>query len=265
MDLRHRLIARARLLVPHSVATLIQQFAVFTDPYATKSYAQEGEDLILLRFLNRQSKGFYVDVGAHHPRRFSNTYLFFKFGWRGINIDPNQKAIALFNKERPGDCNLQVGVSDQSTELTYYCFNEEALNTFDQQLAEERSKISGYHLVNTVRVKVERLDVILERHLPRGQQIDFLSVDAEGLDLPILRSNDWERYRPKCVLVEVLNSSLEELINHQVYGFMKKQQYSLHAKTYNTVFFLDCLNDRGALATRSRQLAADHTENILAE
>lgn len=239
MDLRHRLITRARLLIPNSVATLIQLFAAFTDPYATKSYAQEGEDLILLRFLNRQSNGFYVDVGAHHPRRFSNTYLFFKLGWHGINIDPNPEAIALFNKDRPGDCNLLVGVSDQSTELTYYRFNDEALNTFDQQLAEERNKIPGYHLVDTARVKVERLDVIFERHLPRGQLIDFLSVDAEGLDLSILRSNDWKRFRPHFVLAECLKTSLSDLAAHPVYQFMNDMDYKLMAKTVNTVFFQD--------------------------
>nr|WP_281719806.1 FkbM family methyltransferase [Nitrosomonas nitrosa] len=239
MDLRHRLITNARLIIPNPVSRLIRRLAALIDPYATKSYAQEGEDLILLRLLNRQPQGFYVDVGAHHPRRFSNTYLFFQLGWHGINIDPNPEAIALFNKDRPGDCNLLVGVSDRSAELAYYRFNETALNTFDQQLADERKKIADYRLVDTVRVKVERLDVLFERHLPQGQPVDFLSVDAEGLDLSILQSNDWKRFRPRFVLAECLKTSLSDVATHPVYQFMSDVSYELIAKTLNTVFFQD--------------------------
>jgi FkbM family methyltransferase len=227
----------ARLIIPNPVSRLFQALAAFTDPYATKSYSQEGEDLILLRLLNRQPKGFYVDVGAHHPRRFSNTCLFFELGWRGINIDPNPEAIAHFNKDRPGDCNLLIGVSDQSRELIYYRFNETALNTFDQQLAEERNKISGYYLVDTARVKMERLDAILDRHLHQGQQIDFLSVDAEGLDLTILQSNDWRRFRPRFVLAECLKTSLSDIAAHPVCQYMNDVSYKPMAKTLNTLFF----------------------------
>ena len=239
MDLRHYMTASARLIIPNPVSRLIQRLAAFTDPYVTKSYAQEGEDLILLRLLNRQSKGFYVDVGAHHPRRFSNTCLFFELGWHGVNIDPNPETIMLFNKDRPDDCNLLVGVSDQSTELIYYRFNEAALNTFDQRLAEERNKLAGYRLVDTMRVRVERLDALFERHLPREQRVDFLSVDAEGLDLPILRSNDWKRFRPRFVLAECLKTSLSDIPTHPIYQFMSDVSYKLMAKTLNTVFFQD--------------------------
>ncbi|MBX3303318.1 MAG: FkbM family methyltransferase [Nitrospira sp.] len=221
--------------------------------------------MILRRVFERQNFGFYVDVGAHHPTRFSNTYFFYKRGWRGINIEPNPDVRDLFCSVRRRDIHVQLGVSNLSGELTYYQFNEPALNTFDGESVRFNLKRKQYHLKSTCQVKVERLDTILDLYLPVGTPIDFLSIDVEGLDLAVLKSNDWERYRPKCVLVEVLNSSLEELINNQVYGFMKKQQYILRAKTYNTVFFLDCLNDCGALKTSPRQLATGHTENIWAE
>jgi len=57
---------------------------IFFDIYATKSYSQKGEDIILRRILGEKEVGFYIDIGAHHPKRFSNTYLFYKKGWRGI-------------------------------------------------------------------------------------------------------------------------------------------------------------------------------------
>ena len=48
---------------------------------ATRPYSQEGEDMILsYMFIQKRTIGFYMDVGAHHPNRFSNTYYFYKKG-----------------------------------------------------------------------------------------------------------------------------------------------------------------------------------------
>lgn len=44
--------------------------------HSLDGYSQEGEDMIFRRLFEHQEKDFYVDVGAHHPFRFSNTYFF---------------------------------------------------------------------------------------------------------------------------------------------------------------------------------------------
>lgn len=46
------------------------------DQWHQRSWSQEGEDLILRRIFENKNTGFYVDVGAHHPKRFSNTIFF---------------------------------------------------------------------------------------------------------------------------------------------------------------------------------------------
>lgn len=209
------------------------------DTYAIKCYSQEGEDMILRRIFEGKRDGFYVDVGAHHPRRFSNTYYFYKEGWRGINIEPNPDALKAFNLERPKDINLQLGVSDVASILEYYYFDEPALNTFDPNVVKERLANTSYKVVNKEGVCVERLDCLLKKHLPSGQLIDFLSVDVEGLDLAVLRSNDWHLFRPKCVLAEVLNMPLDEAIKSDLSKFMLSQGYCLFARTYNTLIFRD--------------------------
>lgn len=76
------------------------------DVYAKKSYSQEGEDMVLQRIFDGKTNGFYVDVGAHHPFRFSNTYFFYRLGWSGINIEPNPEASDLFQSARRKDINL---------------------------------------------------------------------------------------------------------------------------------------------------------------
>ena len=211
----------------------------FSDPYAIKCYSQEGEDMILRRIFEGQENGFYIDVGAHHPRRFSNTYYFYKQGWRGINIEPNPDALKAFNVDRPRDINLQLGVSDTTSILKYYSFDEPALNTFDESVVKSRLADTPYKVIKTNDVGVERLDKILKEHLSVEQPIDFLSVDVEGFDLAVLRSNNWHLFRPKCVLAAALNMTLDEAMKGDLVLFMLAQDYVLFARTYNTLIFCD--------------------------
>jgi len=199
-------------------------------------YGQDGEDLILNRLLNGQAQGFYVDVGAHHPVRFSNTYLFYKRGWRGISIDAMPGSMKIFDKVRPRDINIECGVAGSAGKLKYYRFNEPALNTFDAAEAEQKNK-PPYHLIDTVEVAVERLDVLLQKHLPAGQQIDFLSVDVEGKDEEVLRSNNWARFRPRFILAETLRTDMLALGACPVVQFLGRVGYKPVSKAYNTSFF----------------------------
>ncbi len=209
------------------------------DGYALKSYSQEGEDMVLHRIFEGRESGFYIDIGAHHPKRFSNTYFFYKRGWFGINIEPNSEAIKLFKKYRASDINIEAGVSDQAGELTYFIFNEPALNSFDKDLSETRASSTNYYIIDRKKTKVNRLDAILAEYLPKKVSIDFMCIDAEGYDLNILKSNDWELYRPKCLLVESLESYLSNIVNHPVHQYLIGRDYDIFAKTFNTLFYVD--------------------------
>ena len=100
--------------------------------FKKKSYAMDNEDTAVLNYFKDKKNGFYIDVGAHHPMRFSNTYLFYKKKWKGIYIDALPGSMKLFNKLRPRDINLELGVGQKEEELNYYMFNETALNSFSK-------------------------------------------------------------------------------------------------------------------------------------
>ena len=100
--------------------------------FSQLSFAQESEDLVLNKIFGNQSNGFFIDIGANHPIRFSNTWFFYKKGWRGINIEPNPDMFKLLEEYRPHDLNLNIGISDVNDTLDYYMFNEPALNTFSE-------------------------------------------------------------------------------------------------------------------------------------
>jgi FkbM family methyltransferase len=210
---------------------------VFGDEYAVKSYSQEGEDLILKRLFSRKPMGFYVDVGAHHPKRFSNTHIFYSTGWRGINIDALPGSMNVFNQYRPRDINLEIAISDKVEELTYYEFNDPALNGFSKELSNFREKNTGYQIISTKKMTAFPLVDILDQHLPKGQKIDFMTIDAEGWDLKVLQSNDWSKYQPSVVLVEIKNTVLEDMENNPLVRFLKGKGYLVYAKSVNTWFF----------------------------
>src|SRR5690348_16491596 len=128
----------ARAAVPDWIVNAARRAVESLDPFVCLSYSQDGEDVVLRRLLEGRKNGFYVDVGAHHPRRFSNTFYFYRRGWRGINIDANPDAIKLFRRERASDINLCVGIGELTGNLSFHFFNEPALNTFDAALAAER-------------------------------------------------------------------------------------------------------------------------------
>jgi FkbM family methyltransferase len=209
------------------------------DPFVNLAYSQDGEDMVLRRLFERQQSGFYVDVGAHHPYRFSNTCYFYRRGWRGINIDPNPDAIEAFRRDRPSDINVCVGVSDTAGVLSFHLFNEPALNTFDAALAMERARMPDYWLLETRSVAVRRLDDLLTEFLPRDQKIDFLSIDVEGLDLSVLRSGDWNRFRPSILLVEAHERTVSAIESDPINIFVAAAGYRLIAKTLNTLIYED--------------------------
>lgn len=200
-------------------------------------YSQEGESLILDRFFDFRSEGYYVDVGAHHPKRFSNTYALYQRGWRGINIDPTPGVKEMFEALRPEDVSLSVAISNAEGTQDFYLFSEPALNTFSQSLAEEYQR-AGCKLMEVRPVETKRLESVLDE-CRIDKPIDFMSIDVEDHELPVLQSNNWDKYRPRVLLVEILNFDLNHPEAFPVHNFIIDNGYVLFAKTYNTLFYKD--------------------------
>lgn len=197
-------------------------------PEANFSFSQSGEDMVIDAFFLEQEKGFYVDVGANHPVRFSNTYHFYLKGWRGLTIDANPEFINLFGRIRPDDIAIKSAVGRPGIE-DFFVFEESCYNTFDREIANEIVAKQLSRLSDTLHIKKSPLSEILDSHIPEGQRIDFLTIDCEGLDVEILESNNWERYRPEFICAEC-HDSLRKT-QDGAHGFLYGKGYHLVAKT----------------------------------
>ena len=202
------------------------------------SFAQEGEDIILDNLFEGKTDGFYIDVGAHHPQRLSNTYYFYLRGWTGINIDAMPDSMKKFNDLRPKDINLEIPISRSPCSLTYYKFDESALNGFSPSLSKQRNIQTKNKIIEEIQLVTKTLSEVLDEHLPKNQTIDFLSIDVEGLDYEVLQSNNWEKYRPQVILVEDLEiEDITKINNSKIFAFLIEKEYMLIAKTLRTLIF----------------------------
>lgn len=231
----HKLSRLSHQFLPGRIDQFLRDLAL---QRGRRSFSQEGEDMILERHFEHRATGFYVDVGAHHPFRFSNTYNFYRKGWRGINIDAAPGAMQKFRRHRQGDINLEIGIAEHAASIPFYIFDEPALNTFDAATATQRNVLPRV-LVRTVALSVKPLATVLRKHLALGQRITFLSIDVEGKDLEVLRSNDWDAFRPEVVVVETMSEDIDALATTPHHQFLLSKGYAALAKSVHSSFYID--------------------------
>jgi FkbM family methyltransferase len=167
--------------------------------YLYGSFSQKGEDLVIENIVGNKRNGFYIDVGAHNPNIYNNTKRFYEKGWDGINIEPNPNLIKEFQKQRNRDVNLNIGVKIQTGKAKFYEFEASPLSTFSKDEKVKNIKL-GYKFKRELIIPVWNLKKIIEKY--GKSPIDFITIDTEGLDLEVLQSNDWNKYRPKVVCIE---------------------------------------------------------------
>lgn len=215
-----------RWLGPARYGRLKQALDRFAFRYRQRSYGQFGEDLFLAAYFRDRDDGVYVDVGAFHPRQFSNTQLLYERGWRGLNVDATPGSMRLFAALRPRDVNVEVAISDEPGAVSLHSWGLHAENTTTPDQARAATDALG-PAAEVVEVEARTLSEVLDASPFRGGPIDVLSVDAEGHDLRVLRSLDWSRYQPRIVVTELYASDLEAVLASERYAFLRKQGYRL--------------------------------------
>lgn len=150
-------------------------------------------------------KGIYLDIGASHPLKFNNTYLFYRRGWRGYNVDPIAANIRLFRMYRPGDTNICAAVGPRREEKEFFFFDPDTLSTGDPMVAAQYEQM-GYRLTHTQRLLfVSPQELIGAYSIPLA--VDILSLDVEGGEEEIIQQLHAAGLRPKAVVLETSEHS----------------------------------------------------------
>lgn len=198
------------------------------DSFLARSFSQDSEDRIVLRLLKHQRNGFFVDIGAHHPYRFSNTALFSELGWTGLNIDATPGAMDAFEAERPQDINVWAAVAAETGHIDFKIFKEPAFNTLN--LGRTTPSKEGRDSGEVVRVPAVRIDDLMREKLAADQVVDFVSLDVEGLEETILDTFPFEEFAPRIFIVEDHKINVESCADSDIFKRLKAHGYRLRCQ-----------------------------------
>ena len=200
-----------------------------------KYYSSEGEDLFLKKKLDLKKKGFYVDVGAYHPIRHNNTMILYQNGWRGINIDANQFSIDLFNFIRPEDENFNIAISDKSEKIDFYSSKKHDPQSTANKIFLKHDYIDKNRKYKKKEIEAKTLNDVLKNSKYNGQQIDFLNIDVQGYDYKVLKSLDFEVYKPKYICIEIQFINEKEIMDFLTYNKYKKIWTGINSNIFEKI------------------------------
>lgn len=210
-----------------------------------RSYSQCGEDMILDFILGdlKNTQINYLDIGANYPKRFNNTYFFYKFKKaNGVLVEPNPALSAQIKSQRPRDIlyNCGIGFNNREEFADYYLMAWNEFNTFSKEIANETQAFykGKNNIIGVEKIKLIGINQLLEKHFAKG--LDLLSIDVEGLDLAILESMDFKTYQPKVICVET--KVVDKKNASDITKFLNIKGYKLHSQTpLNGIFVLENL------------------------
>lgn len=212
--------------------------------YEKISFSQTGEDIIM-DFILQQikiTKPSYLDVGAHHPQYLSNTYLFYKKGFRGVNIEPDPSLMNEFLIQRKEDKNLNIGVGfkEEMEIADFFIMSARALNTFSKEDAEKYQGYGTYKIDNVIQVPLVSINKIIEEYFPLACP-NIVSIDVEGLDFQIVKSFDFSKYRPEIFCIETLTYTEDntERKLDDIIDYICAKDYLVFADTYINTILVD--------------------------
>ncbi len=199
--------------------------------YRKVSFSFNAVDLIVDYIFKDQIQGIYMDIGSQHPISNNNTYLLYKRGWNGINIDLDKKNIDLFNISRPSDINLNYAISDTNEYTNLYFYHDSSpINTLNKN-------VSDYQKATVKKIKkieTHTLDSILKK-IDFKKKLDYMNIDVEGYENRVLEGFDISKYKPNVVSVEYLdlkmknlefkNNNINNLFNSNLYNYFIKNNY----------------------------------------
>jgi FkbM family methyltransferase len=206
--------------------------------FIRKSFAQQGEDLVLDRVLylakiHDLKKGIYVDVGAYHPIMMSVTYKLYLRGWDGMAIDPSSVSEKKFKKYRSRDIFIRCVIGNQ--------------DNIDVSFFIKKTSVDGFSALNTkypkkeeefdhVLYKQRNLNAVLSEH--DLQAITVLNLDIEGAEYETLVDFDFEKFNPKVIIIEIHGKDIIDCLNSKPAILLLEKGYSCVASTVITFFFI---------------------------
>lgn len=210
--------------------------------FSNVSYSHRGEDIVIYNLLTYSlniKEINYLDIGCSDPVHYSNTYYFYRKGHRGVCVDPRKILKTKFRKKRKLDSFLNLAISNENGTRNFFEFDLELISTLDIKEKEMYEEM-GYKLKKTYPVNTKSINSIMNEHF-NNKELHLLDLDTEGHDFSIIKSIDFEIFKPYVICVEVVNPKTGEHLDdvREIIEFLKEKNYVIYADTKANLIFLN--------------------------
>lgn len=160
-------------------------------------YSQQGQDkYVASKFFPHLRYGFFVDVGAHDGKTYSNSLHFENKGWTGICIEPLPEVFKTLKANRKCIC-INAAIDTEEGEIEFisnsgYTEMLSGIKKYYPAKHHERRIKEQFIMGGTteiIKVPTIRLDALFKQH--GIKRIDYLSIDVEGGEYAVIKSIDF--------------------------------------------------------------------------
>lgn len=200
--------------------------------YGERRHSENFEELIIRDFFHDKRGGIFLDVGANHYERHSNTfYLETALGWSGLAVEPQTHFAADYAQHRPRTRFVAMFAADQDGQ-TATLFVPPDNNLVASSTVSYSQRFATPDAGTAV--PTATLNTLLQQ--AQIDRLDFLSMDIELAEPAALKGFDVERFKPALVCIEALPEVRQAILDYfHGHGYVVVSKY-LRADTRNLYF-----------------------------
>lgn len=191
-------------------------------------YSQNGEQKIIIEYF-KGFTGILLDIGANDGETLSNSRALMELGWSGVLVEPSESAFKKLNVLYPDNKIAELipfGISDNPGLFKFFDSGTH-LNKGDTSLLStckeselKRWEGSNNHFTET---EIECITIEELKYLTGIEHYHFITIDAEGMDLIILKQIDLSNTRMICIEVNDIQENIKEVTDYcSSFGLTKK-------------------------------------------
>lgn len=174
-----------------------------------RTYSQDDEQAQIVRFFHGE-RGTFLDIGAYDGITGSNSYRLVELDWYGVCVEPSPGCFARLRETHQNHRRVRllpycIGSADRETAFWDHGSGIASASAafVERHHAAARRAWPPLELEwNRIAVRMISVKTLLSM-IPEYEWFDFVTIDAEGMDLEILRQLPLDQLEVKLVCIEV--------------------------------------------------------------
>jgi len=161
-------------------------------------YSQNAEEKIILNYFRKYPGNFsgtLLDIGANDGKTFSNSLALIERGWKAILVEPDAEPFEKLLELHEGNQNVicyKIAIADKDGEMDFYKSGTH-LERGDAGLLSTLSETNYAKWRNTTEFVITSTKTVSFNTFMQTcpeKKINYITIDAEGMDWNILNQMD---------------------------------------------------------------------------